>query len=624
MRSALFCFVFILMAVGLTAQEDSGQQAPDSFRELYLRSEKMRITDSIRRVQLTEQYNQLKESEQREKLQLQAELERLAREDSLRRQEMLQRISQVKQNTKGHAVTVNDDTLFYIYNRVGATMPTERAEDITRRIQKIADADFFSPDSIMAIEGDGNYDIVYGDMVVMTVTETDALWHDETVQALAIRLVDKIRTAIVSQRSGHGFLKLLTRIGLVVLVIAGIWLLIRFINFGHQATVNYVTVNKDRWLKSLSYKDYTFLSAEQELNALFVLFKVVRWFFILLLLYLVLPLVFSIFPFTRGWAGELFRWVWSPFKGIFVAVWEYLPNLFSIVVIYVVMKYFIRFVRYVFSEIQSERLKISGFHADWAIPTFSIVRFLLYAFMFVLIFPYLPGSDSEIFKGVSVFIGLLFSLGSSTAIANMVAGLVITYMRPFRIGDRIKIGDMTGDVIEKTLLVTRLRTVKNEEITIPNASVLSGNTINYSAIAHTEGLVIHTTVTIGYDVPWRDMHQALIDAALQVDLIIKEPLPFVLQTALNDFYVSYQINAYTHYAGRQALIYSELHKNIQDVCNERGIEILSPHYRAQRDGNQTTIPADYLSPDYKAPAFNVVVTPPLMTDAAKPEANQNS
>jgi small-conductance mechanosensitive channel len=325
------------------------------------------------------------------------------------------------------------------------------------------------------------------------------------------------------------------------------------------------------------------------------------------LLYITLPIIFSIFPFSRDWADALFHLIWSPFKGVLIAIWEYLPNLFSILVIYFVMKYVIRFVRYIFHEIEAEKLKLSGFHADWAMPTYSIVKFLLYAFMFVLIFPYLPGSDSNIFKGVSVFIGVLFSLGSSSAIANMVAGLVITYMRPFKIGDRIKIGDVTGDVVEKTLLVTRIRTIKNEVITIPNSSVLNGNTTNYSSEAIEKGLIIHTTVTIGYDVPWKDMHQALIDAALRTNLILDEPKPFVLQTSLEDFYVSYQINAYTREAGKQALIYSNLHQNIQDVCNERGIEILSPHYRAARDGNMTTIPADYLPNDYKSPSFNVKV-----------------
>jgi small-conductance mechanosensitive channel len=371
--------------------------------------------------------------------------------------------------------------------------------------------------------------------------------------------------------------------------------------------MNSVNSKKEKWLKKLAYKDYTFLNEEQEYQIILFITKLLRWFVYIVLIYISLSVIFSIFPFTRGWADKLIQLILSPLKSIFVSIWKYLPNLFSILAIYFVMKYFIKFVKYIFTEIDSEKLKLSGFHADWAMPTFSIVKFLLYAFMFVLIFPFLPGSDSNIFKGVSVFIGVLFSLGSTSAIANVVAGLVITYMRPFKVSDRIKIGDITGDVIEKTLLVTRLRTPKNEEVTIPNSSVLSGNTINYSTMARTKGLIIHTTVTIGYDVPWRNMHQALLNAADRTEMLQKEPKPFVLQTSLDDFYVSYQINGYTRETNRFNRIYSSLHQNIQDCCNEMGIEIMSPHYRAHRDGNNSTIPSDYLPGDYKAPGFNITI-----------------
>ncbi|MDD3196307.1 MAG: mechanosensitive ion channel family protein, partial [Paludibacter sp.] len=320
------------------------------------------------------------------------------------------------------------------------------------------------------------------------------------------------------------------------------------------------------------------------------LLKAIKWFIILLLVYLLLPLVFSIFPFTRGWADTLLNFIWKPFSGIMLSVWEYLPNLFTIIVIIVVFKYTIRFVRYLFGEIEAGKLKVSGFHEDWSMPTFSIVKFLLYAFMFILIFPYLPGSDSGIFQGVSVFLGLLVSLGSSSAISNMVAGLVITYMRPFKEGDRIQLGDVTGIVLEKTLLVTRLRTVKNEEITIPNSAVLSGNTTNYSAVAKSEGLILYTSVTIGYDVPWRDVHAALLEAASRTDKLITGKQAFVLQTSLDDFYVAYQLNVFSSESEVVAPIYSQLHQNIQDVFAERGIEIMSPHYRAERDGSDVAIP----------------------------------
>jgi small-conductance mechanosensitive channel len=248
---------------------------------------------------------------------------------------------------------------------------------------------------------------------------------------------------------------------------------------------------------------------------------------------------------------------------------------------------------------------LSGFYPDWANPTYQIIRVIVFAFMVVVIFPYLPGSDSAVFQGVSVFLGFLFTFGSAGSLSNIIAGLILTYMRLFKIGDRVKIGDVVGDVIEKSLLVTRIRTVKNEIISIPNSTVMSSHTINYSSDAPEKGLIIHSTITIGYDVPWMDMHQALIDAASKTELVLQEPKPFVLQTSLDDFYVSYEINAYIKEPNKQAIIYSMLHQNIQDICNERGIEIMSPHYRAARDGNTSTIPSTYLGKEYKAPFFNV-------------------
>lgn len=307
------------------------------------------------------------------------------------------------------------------------------------------------------------------------------------------------------------------------------------------------------------------------------------------------------------WTATLLQWILSPAGKALKGIIGFLPDLFSILVIVFIFRYTIKGIKYFEELVEKGQIELRGFHADWAQPTFRILKFLLYAFMLVLIFPYLPGSGSPAFQGVSVFIGILFSLGSSSAIANMVAGLVITYMRPFKIGDRVKIDDITGDVVEKTTLVTRIRTIKNEDVTVPNSTVLLSSTTNYSTNtrAPESGLIMHTTVTIGYDVPWKDMHQALINAAIRTDMILKKPEPFVLQTSLDDFYVSYQINCYTREANQQVNIYSQLHQNIQDCCNEAGIEIMSPHYRNQRDGNATTIPANYLDKDYKAPAFNV-------------------
>jgi small-conductance mechanosensitive channel len=484
---------------------------------------------------------------------------------------------------------VLQDTLFYIHAKIGESTPQERANNISARIKTLFKDDYLQIDSIKPYISGNVAGIVYGETLIMGISEVDAIWAENSQDSLAQQYTNIIKSSMLKAKENYSLSTILKRTGFVILILAGTWFLIWFIGKRLKKIHLVIALNKEKWLKSLSYKDYTFLSAKQEYRALLFFLNILKWFLIALILYIAIPLVLSVFPFTRGWSTILFKLIWSPFRSIFVAVWAYLPNLFSILAIYFVMKYFIRFVKYIFTEIDSEKLKLSGFHADWAMPTYSIVRFLLYAFMFVLIFPYLPGSDSNIFRGVSVFVGLLISLGSSSVIANVMAGLVITYMRPFKIGDRIKIGEISGNVLEKTLLVTRLKTIKNEMVTIPNSSILTGSTTNYTVLSETEGLIIHTTVTIGYDVLWENVHEALIEAAGRTQSILKKPKPFVLQTSLDDFYVAYQLNAYINTPDKQAKIYSDLHQHIHDVFDEKEIEILSPHYRAERDGNMTTI-----------------------------------
>jgi len=339
---------------------------------------------------------------------------------------------------------------------------------------------------------------------------------------------------------------------------------------------------------------------------LIALAKGLRLVAVLLLFYFYLPLVFSFFPWTRGLAGTLFGYLLSPLAAVWRGLLSFLPNIFFIGVIAVVTHYTNRLIGWFFHEVGKGTISLPGFYKDWAAPSFKIVRFLVIAFALVVVFPYLPGAGSPAFQGVGVFLGLLFSLGSASAIGNTIAGVVLTYTRAFNLGDRVKIADTTGDVIEKTLLVTRVRTTKNVDITIPNALVLGSHIINFSSSAQQRGLILHTTVTIGYDVPWKKVHELLISAARSTQDILPEPTPFVLQTSLDDFYVSYELNAYTNQPGIMARIYSELHQNIQDKFNEAGVEIMSPHYSAMREGNQTTVPEDYLPRDYAPPSFRVL------------------
>jgi len=507
---------------------------------------------------------------------------------------------------KGYPVAPFKDTLFLVYHNVGSFSAKERAEYITNKIKRLYNESFFEKDSIKIVPSDVSMDIVYqSDFVIMSVLDADAKAESSTVSAIANRNLSKIKSAIVYQNENYS--QLPKRIGYTALLVLIIGLILFLTAKIFNFIKNYVVKNRAKYFKGVHYKSIKILSPEKQLILLLRIFSIIKIITLILIVYLSLPVLFSIFPATKDYTTTLLRWILTPAKSAFMGFVGFLPSLFTIIVIIIIFKYSLKIIKFFFYEIKSENIKINGFYSDWALPTFNVIRLLMYAFMLVIIFPYLPGSDSPIFKGVSVFVGVLFSLGSSNAIANMVAGLVITYMRPFKIGDYIKIGDVSGEVIEKTALVTRIRTPKFEDITIPNATVLSSTSTNYSANTNqaTNGLLIHTTVTIGYDVPWKDIHAALIDAALKTEMTEKEPAPFVLQTSLDDFYVSYQINVYTKEPTKQPRIYSSLHQNIQDSFNAAGIEIMSPHYSALRDGNTTTIPPNYLKEDYESPVFNI-------------------
>ncbi len=302
----------------------------------------------------------------------------------------------------------------------------------------------------------------------------------------------------------------------------------------------------------------------------------------------------SRFAATRALSYELLGYALAPLSGFVSGLVSFLPDLIFIAVTLAIARYALKFQGMIFEELGAGRLRLPGFHREYAETTWQLARFLTCAFTVVVIFPYLPGSDSAAFKGVSVFLGVLLSLGSGSAIANTISGAVMTYMRPFAVGDRVKVGDMTGDVLERALLYTRLRTIKNEEVTLPNSQVLGGSILNYTAALAHGGLIIHTEVTIGYDAPWRKVQRLLKEAAAATEGVLADPAPFVLQTALGDYSVRYELNAWTRRPGEMVELYSRLHQNIQDRFNAEGVEIMSPAFFVRREKPVDTVPADPL------------------------------
>ncbi len=300
--------------------------------------------------------------------------------------------------------------------------------------------------------------------------------------------------------------------------------------------------------------------------------------------------VMLVLPLTRGIALAVAAYVSDPLLFVGQALVGFVPNVFYLLVIAGATWLTLKGIHVVFRELGQGTIHAGEFRPEWADPTYKIVRVLVLALALVAAFPYIPGSSSPAFQGVSLFLGLLVSLSSSSAIANVIAGTMLTYTDAFREGDRVRIGDTTGDVTRKAMLVTRVRTIKNEVVSIPNSVVLGAAIVNYTRLADERGLVLHTAVTIGYDAPWRTVHELLLAAARATDGMLADPEPFVLQTALNDFYVSYELNVYTRDASRIARLYSDLHANIQDRFNEAGVEIMSPHFAALRDGNASAMP----------------------------------
>lgn len=503
-------------------------------------------------------------------------------------------------------VLFRGDTLFSIQTEYGTLTAAERASIISSRIAKLAESDHISLDSLRITEHDELCEVFIGNERIMALSHNDTIDTGLARLDLAKRNAEIIVTAIRQHTRSVTLKSLLLGLAFALIATAGLVLLLKLIGYIDRRGSIFINNFSPHIEPFFTRATFGLISPNVVFQTVLQLWKLMRIASVLVVFYIYLSFVFSFFPYTQGFAKVLLTYLLSPLKVVFNAFIKFIPKLFFITVIVVLTRFLTNFVKKLFERLQDNVISFPGFFPEWAIPTYKIVRLLIILFAIIVVFPYLPGSSSPAFKGVSLFFGVLFSLGSTSAIANMVAGTVITYMRPFKLGDRVKISDTTGDVVEKTLLVTRIRTTKNVEITIPNSMVLGSHIINYSSTAQSGNLILNTSVTIGYDAPWRQVHELLIKAALASEGIQAEPKPFVLQTALNDFYVAYEINAYTDQPNKMAQIYSNLHQNIQDTFNKAGVEIMSSHYSAIRDGNQSTVPASFLPEDYQTPGFRVV------------------
>ncbi len=537
---------------------------------------------------------QLKEIIMQERIALS---DRDAMQDSLREANIRSRVDSLRRITHGVPLVIESDTLLMFYTRKGGMLPEQRAETARALIVEAGHSLTVFLDSVYLYDSELQTDIMLGDEVLLSVTDMDALWLSTERLTLAKNYKKIVEKKIQELHDIYGFKQKLKGGALALIVILlqllAVWITLRLFRRWKRRGV----LRLLRKLKPFQTKNYVLLDTHRLGVIIIGVLNLLRFLIILLQLFISIPLLFSLFPETKEFTYTIFGYIWNPVKHILRAVVDYIPNLFQIIIIIVCFRYIIKLIRYFANEIASERLKISGFYPDWALPTFTILRILLYSFMLVMIWPLLPNSDSEIFQGVSVFIGIIVSLGSTSMVGNIMAGLVMTYMRPFRIGDYVRCSDTTGEVVEKTIFVTRIRTLKNELITIPNSSLMGSQISNYTFSASRYGIIVHTKITIGYDQKWQHIRDLLLQAADKTEGIKKHPKPFVGVTALNDSYVEYEINGYTERHKSLPAVYSALHSNILDTMHKAGVEIMSPTIFATRPDIPLQIPPEEMIPD---------------------------
>lgn len=507
----------------------------------------------------------------------------------------------------GYAVELDGQPIFQVRQGIpGIVSAQERTAIINERLKAIANDNAIAPTDIRA-EDKGEETIVKaGDTVLFTVRQNDVAGLDQPRSQVASNLVQRLQSAVVDYRQARTTESLIRGL---LLTIAGTIALLVVLKITQQLVAwlhKQIHAAGENGLLGVQFQNFQILSPQATEYVLMGLLQLARLLLFLLAFYLYLPFVLRQFPYTQEVGDRLNAEVYTRLQGIGVGFLQYLPNLFILLIIGYITSLVMGLAKLIIRELGRDTA-YSWFYPEWVVPSIRIANVLILAIAAIIAAPYLPGFNSPSFQGISIFLGALLTLGSSSAVANAIAGIILIYTRAFRLGDVVRLNGTLGSVVEKSLFVTRIQTFKGEIVTIPNNTVLGSEVTNLSFISREteQDLVLHTTITLGYDLPWRKVHETLIKAAIATKHILPEPHPFVLQTALNDYNVSYELNACTDRPELIPQIFTELHQNIQDYCNAADIEILSPAFTALRDGNHTTIPANYLPQGYQAPGFRI-------------------
>ncbi len=461
-----------------------------------------------------------------------------------------------------------------------AEQARKRAQATVSRIVALAEDPDIMVETLRVFDLRDQTNVLAGKSLVMSVFDLDTRAEGSTRMAIAGARKDRIARAIQDYRRERTRTVVLEKswyaggasLAVIVVLVVVAWLFRRLNGLLERRY-------KAR-MKDVQIQSFHFLEAEDLWSAMRGAIGTVHGLAVLALLIGYLHYVLGLFPWTRPVGLHFLRLILGPLETIGAATLAALPNLIFILILVLIVRYALKMTRLFFSAVALGRVKLAGFDREWALPTYKIIRLFAIAIAVVVAYPYIPGSDSAAFKGVSIFLGLVLSLGSTSIIGNLIAGYTMTYRRAFRIGDRIKVKDTVGDVIEMRLLETHLRSLRNEEIVVPNTVILNNEVVNYSTLAKDQGLILHTAIGIGYEVPWRQVEAMLLQAAERTEGLLRQPPPFILKSNLGEFCVQYELNVYADDPASMPRLYSQLHENVLDVFNEQGVQIMTPAYQS--------------------------------------------
>ena len=461
--------------------------------------------------------------------------------------------------------------------RVAGRQPTERAAGAHRILDDLVDEGVTTPVGSMAFEGGVLISVESRGVLILTSLDADDL-SGETLESVTAQTVRRMQRALDEASEAHAPRRLLRSAA----VAAGVTLVACVVLWGlghaqRRVAGKLMEIAEQRVAKAgIAPLDAVRASRVFEFQR-----HLVTAFFVgadLVVGYAALSFVLRQFPYTRPWGESMRGFLLTTIENLGLGIIRGIPGLFTVLLIFAIVRVAVRLVRLWFDAVERGDARARWIYPDTAQPTRRLVTTLLWLFAIVVAYPYMPGSQTDAFKGVSVFLGLMVTFGSSGLVNQIMSGFMITYSRAVRLGDFVRIGDVEGTITQIGVLSTRVKSLWNEDVTIPNAVVVAQTTTDYSRFGDTEGVYIRTSVTIGYDAPWRQVQSLLLLAAERTPGLRKSPQPMVLQEALQDFYVKYTLFVCLEQQDRRPYVLHGLHTNIQDLFNEYGVQIMSPNY----------------------------------------------